>query len=114
VINYILQTEEKEESVWASALSCLLYFVCDRGKIRRNRLQGLDIRVRNNIPLLLFTLLVFVEILLFVSYCNLQGKFFASLFVILDRVSGKRGCLMISEYGELPCLLLLKSLHLRT
>jgi hypothetical protein len=52
VINFFVQTEEKEESVWASALSCLLYFVCDRGKIRRNRLQGLDIRVRNNIPLL--------------------------------------------------------------
>ncbi|OMO96931.1 hypothetical protein COLO4_14967 [Corchorus olitorius] len=39
------RTEEKEESVWASALSCFLYFVCDRGKIRRNRLKGLDIRV---------------------------------------------------------------------
>ncbi|MBA0630364.1 hypothetical protein Godav_002476, partial [Gossypium davidsonii] len=38
-------TVEKEESVWASALSCLLFFVCDRGKIRRNRLKGLDIRV---------------------------------------------------------------------
>ncbi|KAL8166811.1 hypothetical protein V2J09_008310 [Rumex salicifolius] len=41
----LVQTEEKEESVWASALSCLLYFVCDRGKILRNRLKGLDIRV---------------------------------------------------------------------
>ncbi|PPE00244.1 hypothetical protein GOBAR_DD02722 [Gossypium barbadense] len=41
----LVQTVEKEESVWASALSCLLYFVCDRGKIRRNRLKGLDIRV---------------------------------------------------------------------
>ncbi|KAK7310424.1 hypothetical protein RJT34_07941 [Clitoria ternatea] len=41
----LVQTEEKEESVWASALSCLLYSVCDRGKIRRNRLQVLDIRV---------------------------------------------------------------------
>ncbi|KAH9623434.1 hypothetical protein KSS87_002680 [Heliosperma pusillum] len=37
--------EEEEESVWASALSCLLYFVCDGGKIRRSRLKGLDIRV---------------------------------------------------------------------
>ncbi|KAH0862933.1 hypothetical protein HID58_080144, partial [Brassica napus] len=37
--------EEKEESVWASALSCLLYFVGDRGKIRRKQLSGLDIRV---------------------------------------------------------------------
>ncbi|CAI0443137.1 unnamed protein product [Linum tenue] len=41
----LVQTEEQEESVWASALSCLLYFVCDRGKILRNRLEGLDIRV---------------------------------------------------------------------
>ncbi|CAI0411348.1 unnamed protein product [Linum tenue] len=41
----LVQTEEHEESVWASALSCLLYFVCDRGKILRDRLEGLDIRV---------------------------------------------------------------------
>lgn len=88
-INSFVQTEEKEESVWASALSCLLYFVCDRGKIKRNRLQGLDIRVRNNIPLLFFTLPVSMDILLLVlSYCILQGSFFASLFVILDRGSG--------------------------
>lgn len=39
------QIEEKEEAVWASSLSCLLYFICDRGKIRRSRLKGLDIRV---------------------------------------------------------------------
>lgn len=41
----ISQIEEEEEAVWASSLSCLLYFVCDRGKIRRSRLKGLDIRV---------------------------------------------------------------------
>ncbi|KAK1421276.1 hypothetical protein QVD17_23476 [Tagetes erecta] len=45
VLLLLVQQEEKEESVWASALSCLLYFVCDRGKIRRSRLKGLDIRV---------------------------------------------------------------------
>ncbi|KAE9611610.1 hypothetical protein Lalb_Chr06g0164301 [Lupinus albus] len=45
ILLFLVQTEELEESVWASALSCLLYFVCDRGKIRRNRLQVLDIRV---------------------------------------------------------------------
>ncbi|KZV22590.1 hypothetical protein F511_02607 [Dorcoceras hygrometricum] len=45
VLLYLVQVEEKEESVWASSLSCLLYFVCDRGKIRRSRLKGLDIRV---------------------------------------------------------------------
>ncbi|KAK7273038.1 hypothetical protein RIF29_14084 [Crotalaria pallida] len=45
ILLLLVQTEEREESVWASALSCLLYFVCDRGKIRRKRLQGLDIRV---------------------------------------------------------------------
>ncbi|KAK9682240.1 hypothetical protein RND81_10G060500 [Saponaria officinalis] len=45
ILLLLVQIEEKEESVWASALSCLLYFVCDRGKIRRSRLNGLDIRV---------------------------------------------------------------------
>eukprot|EP00258_Populus_trichocarpa_P051183 XP_024467202.1 uncharacterized protein LOC7458591 isoform X2 [Populus trichocarpa] len=45
ILLLLVQTEEKEQSVWASALSCLLYFVCDRGKILRNRLEGLDIRV---------------------------------------------------------------------
>ncbi|WZZ29435.1 hypothetical protein YC2023_012836 [Brassica napus] len=45
ILLLLVQVEEKEESVWASALSCLLYFVCDRGKIRRNQLNGLDIRV---------------------------------------------------------------------
>lgn len=41
--------EEKEEIVWASALSCLFYFVCDRGNIIRKRLEGLDIRVSINV-----------------------------------------------------------------
>ncbi|KAM7270394.1 hypothetical protein ACFE04_029608 [Oxalis oulophora] len=45
ILLYLVQMEEKEESVWSSALSCLLYFVCDRGKILRNRLRLLDIRV---------------------------------------------------------------------
>ncbi|RZC24148.1 hypothetical protein D0Y65_003429 [Glycine soja] len=45
ILLLLVQSEEKDESVWASALSCLLYFVCDRGKIKRNRLHGLDIRV---------------------------------------------------------------------
>ncbi|KAJ0046177.1 hypothetical protein Pint_06252 [Pistacia integerrima] len=45
ILLLLVQIEEREESVWASALSCLLYFVCDRGKIWRNRLNGLDIRV---------------------------------------------------------------------
>ncbi|XP_024176932.1 uncharacterized protein LOC112182650 isoform X1 [Rosa chinensis] len=45
ILLLLVQIEEKEESVWASALSCLLYFVCDRGKILRNRINGLDIRV---------------------------------------------------------------------
>ncbi|XP_038689974.1 uncharacterized protein LOC119988842 isoform X2 [Tripterygium wilfordii] len=45
ILLLLVQSEEKEESVWASALSCLLYFVCDRGKICRSRLEGLDIRV---------------------------------------------------------------------
>ncbi|GAV76082.1 hypothetical protein CFOL_v3_19557 [Cephalotus follicularis] len=45
ILLLLVQLEEIEESVWASALSCLLYFVCDGGKIWRNQLQGLDIRV---------------------------------------------------------------------
>ncbi|CAL0308297.1 unnamed protein product [Lupinus luteus] len=45
ILLLLVQNEENEESVWASALSCLLYFVCDRGKIWRKRLEGLDIRV---------------------------------------------------------------------
>ncbi|KAF3546210.1 hypothetical protein DY000_02004049 [Brassica cretica] len=45
ILLVLVQVEEKEESVWASALSCLLYFVCDRGRIRRKQLNGLDIRV---------------------------------------------------------------------
>ncbi|XP_041024078.1 uncharacterized protein LOC121264836 [Juglans microcarpa x Juglans regia] len=45
ILLLLVQREENEESVWSSALSCLLYFVCDRGKILKNRLNGLDIRV---------------------------------------------------------------------
>ncbi|KNA10940.1 hypothetical protein SOVF_139590 [Spinacia oleracea] len=45
ILLLLVQIEEKQESVWASALSCLLYFVCDGGRIRRSRLKGLDIRV---------------------------------------------------------------------
>ncbi|KAK4754581.1 hypothetical protein SAY87_002685 [Trapa incisa] len=45
ILLFLVQLEEKEESVWASALSSLLYFVCSRGKISRKRLDGLDIRV---------------------------------------------------------------------
>ncbi|XP_059628165.1 uncharacterized protein LOC132270969 [Cornus florida] len=45
ILLHLVQIEEKEESIWASALSCLLYFVSDRGKISRIRLKGLDIRV---------------------------------------------------------------------
>ncbi|XP_057475378.1 uncharacterized protein LOC130763459 isoform X2 [Actinidia eriantha] len=45
ILLHLVQIQEKDESVWASALSCLLYFVCDGGKIRRNILEGLDIRV---------------------------------------------------------------------
>ncbi|CAM6094015.1 unnamed protein product [Calypogeia fissa] len=40
----LVQTEEAEEGVWAAALSCLLYLVCDRGRIQRRRLDGVDIR----------------------------------------------------------------------
>ncbi|ONM34151.1 hypothetical protein ZEAMMB73_Zm00001d041953 [Zea mays] len=45
VLLLLVQIEERQEIVWASALSCLFYFVCDGGKIIRSRLGGLDIRV---------------------------------------------------------------------
>ncbi|KAJ4779233.1 hypothetical protein LUZ62_063490 [Rhynchospora pubera] len=45
ILLLLVQMEEREEIVWASALSCLFYFVCDRGNIIRKRLEGLDIRV---------------------------------------------------------------------
>ncbi|PON56571.1 Armadillo-type fold containing protein, partial [Parasponia andersonii] len=51
ILLLLVQIEEKEESVWASALSCLLYFVCDRGKILRNRLNGLDVRCKRAAPI---------------------------------------------------------------
>ncbi|KAL2632070.1 hypothetical protein R1flu_016756 [Riccia fluitans] len=40
----LVQTEEADEGVWAAALSCLLYLVCDRGRIQRRRLDGVDVR----------------------------------------------------------------------
>ncbi|KAG0498691.1 hypothetical protein HPP92_003382 [Vanilla planifolia] len=45
VLHFLVQMEEREEIVWASALSCLFYFVCHTGNILRKRLEGLDIRV---------------------------------------------------------------------
>ncbi|KAH9326162.1 hypothetical protein KI387_006340, partial [Taxus chinensis] len=45
ILLYLVQIEEKEEVVWASALSCLMYMICDRGRIQRCRLNGLDVRV---------------------------------------------------------------------
>ena len=57
--------EERQEIVWASALSCLFYFVCDGGKIIRSRLGGLDIRV--NITFFKFTFAMFRNISYFPS-----------------------------------------------
>ncbi|XP_031485176.1 uncharacterized protein LOC116254156 isoform X1 [Nymphaea colorata] len=45
VLLLLVQKEEKEETVWAAGLSCLLYFVCDSGRIQRKRLKGIDARV---------------------------------------------------------------------
>eukprot|EP01018_Ginkgo_biloba_P020488 Gb_07792 [translate_table: standard] len=45
IMLFLVQIEEREEAVWASALSCLMYMICDRGRIQRCRLNGLDIRV---------------------------------------------------------------------
>lgn len=46
---YLVQAEETEEGVWSAALSCFLYLVCDRGRICRKRLAGLDIRVLSSL-----------------------------------------------------------------
>ncbi|XP_068634914.1 uncharacterized protein [Aristolochia californica] len=45
ILLFLVQIEERNEIVWASSLSCLLFFVSDRGKICLSRLEGLDIRV---------------------------------------------------------------------
>ncbi|CAI7832348.1 unnamed protein product [Closterium sp. NIES-53] len=42
---YLVQVEESDESVWAAALSCLLYLTCDRGRTVFHRLALLDVRV---------------------------------------------------------------------
>ncbi|KAJ7548084.1 hypothetical protein O6H91_08G116800 [Diphasiastrum complanatum] len=42
---FLVQVEEQEEGVWAAALSSLFYLICDRGRIRRRGLRGVDIRV---------------------------------------------------------------------
>eukprot|EP00850_Spirogloea_muscicola_P008218 SM000043S15846 [mRNA] locus=s43:484802:492593:+ [translate_table: standard] len=42
---YLVQIEESEEVVWASALSSFLYLVADRGQIIAARLARLDVRV---------------------------------------------------------------------
>ncbi|GBG92191.1 hypothetical protein CBR_g54636 [Chara braunii] len=42
---FLVQMEEKDEVVWASALSCLLFLTCDRGLVLRERLSGVDVRV---------------------------------------------------------------------
>ncbi|CAI7923225.1 unnamed protein product [Closterium sp. NIES-54] len=41
---YLVQVEESDESVWAAALSCLLYLTCDRGRTVFHRLALLDVR----------------------------------------------------------------------
>ncbi|CAI5472859.1 unnamed protein product [Closterium sp. Yama58-4] len=42
---YLVQVEESDESVWAAALSCVLYLTCDRGRTVFHRLALLDVRV---------------------------------------------------------------------
>ncbi|OEL36851.1 hypothetical protein BAE44_0002127 [Dichanthelium oligosanthes] len=61
VLLLLVQMEERQEIVWASALSCLFYFVCDGGKMIRSRLGGLDIRV--NITFSKFTSVIFATFL---------------------------------------------------
>lgn len=45
VLLYLIQVEEGEEQVWASALSCLLFLCCHRGHILKEGIRPLDIRV---------------------------------------------------------------------
>ncbi|XP_051121707.1 uncharacterized protein LOC127245098 isoform X2 [Andrographis paniculata] len=78
VLLHLVQIEEKEEAVWASSLSCLLYFICDRGKIRRSRLKGLDIRV--------------IKVLMQISRRN----FWAEI------VHSKLICMMTNMFYQLP------------
>lgn len=46
---FLVQIGEVEEGVWVAALSCLLYLVCDRGRVQKRRLHGMDIRVLKNL-----------------------------------------------------------------
>ncbi|KAL3521065.1 hypothetical protein ACH5RR_019214 [Cinchona calisaya] len=78
VLLHLVQVEEKEESIWASALSCLLYFVCDRGKIRRSRLKALDIRV--------------IKVLLTISQRNCWAEV----------VQSKLICMLTNMFYEVP------------
>nr|XP_027104507.1 uncharacterized protein LOC113725505 isoform X2 [Coffea arabica] len=78
VLLHLVQVEEKEESIWASALSCLLYFVCDRGKIRRSRLKALDIRV--------------IKVLLTISRLNCWAEVVRSKLI----------CMLTNMFYEVP------------
>lgn len=78
VLLHLVQVEEKEESLWASALSCLLYFVCDRGKIRRSRLKALDIRV--------------IKVLLTISRLNCWAEVVRSKLI----------CMLTNMFYEVP------------
>ncbi|XP_057788947.1 uncharacterized protein LOC131005863 isoform X1 [Salvia miltiorrhiza] len=78
VLLHLVQIEEEEEAVWASSLSCLLYFVCDRGKIRRSRLKGLDIRV--------------IEVLMKISRKNTWAEI----------VHSKLICMMTNLFYQMP------------
>ncbi|KAL3689990.1 hypothetical protein R1sor_016299 [Riccia sorocarpa] len=40
----LAQIRKADEGVWAAALSCLLYLVCERRRIQRHRLDGIAIR----------------------------------------------------------------------
>lgn len=96
---FLVQMREIEEKVWVAALSCLLYFVCDRGRIQRQRLCGIDIRV--------------LKILLNVSWenawaeelhCTLVCMMSNSLYKVSGPVDGGAGRKAVFDMEQLELL----------
>jgi hypothetical protein len=96
--------EERQEIVWASALSCLFYFVCDGGKIIRSRLGGLDIRV--NITFFKFTFVMFLQHFLVAKHsCNISYSGLSRVSVIPKRSKCWRLFYLILEINHVAAKL---------
>lgn len=90
--------EEREEIVWASALSCLFYFVCDRGNIIRKRLEGLDIRVSVNV------ILGFIHTPVICSFVNFSFGYIEQVIKTLLEISREHSWAMVVRC-KLICML---------